>query len=115
MGQKGIVTRVGGLVPDIKASKPPHLEMGHPSYGPLSTSPPMQLHLYNTPLIACIMPSKLDQAVYAASKDLSTRKYTSIRAAAAAHGLSRTILTRRLNKGQSYYTEYESQQVLSSL
>jgi Tc5 transposase DNA-binding domain len=103
------------MSPDSSLGKPRHPEMGHPSYGPLSTSPPMQLHLYNTPPIACTMPSELDQAVYTASKDLSTRKYTSIRAAAAAHGLSRTTLTRRLNEGQSCHTGHESQQVLSSL
>jgi hypothetical protein len=61
------------------------------------------------------MPSELDQAVYAASIDLSTRKYTSIRAAAAAHCLSHATLTRRLNDGKSRSTGHERQQLLSTV
>jgi Tc5 transposase DNA-binding domain len=61
------------------------------------------------------MPSELDRAVYAASVDLSTRKYTSIRAAAAAHCLSHATLTRRLNDGRSCHTSHEPQQLLSTL
>jgi hypothetical protein len=54
------------------------------------------------------MPSELDQAIHAASIDLSTRKYTSIRAAAAAHGMDRITLTRRINAGKSRLIKYES-------
>jgi hypothetical protein len=61
------------------------------------------------------MPSELDRAVYTASVDLLTRKYTSIRAAAAAHCLSHATLTRRLNDSRSYYTNYKPQQLLSTL
>jgi hypothetical protein len=60
------------------------------------------------------MPSELDQAIHAASIDLSTRKYTSIRAAAAAHGVDRMTLTRRINAGKSRSIGHESQQTLSS-
>jgi Tc5 transposase DNA-binding domain len=60
------------------------------------------------------MPSELDQAVYEASVDLSTRKYTSIRAAAAAHCLSHAILSRRLNEGKSRSAGHKTRQLLSS-
>jgi hypothetical protein len=59
------------------------------------------------------MSSELDRAVYAASMDLLTRKYASIRAAAAAHCLSHATLARKLNDGRSYYTDHEPQQLLS--
>jgi hypothetical protein len=61
------------------------------------------------------MPSELDQAVYEASVYLLTRKYTSIRAAAAAHCLSHAILSRRLNEGKSRSAEHKVRQLLSSI
>jgi hypothetical protein len=61
------------------------------------------------------MPSELDQAVYEASMDLSTRKYTSIRTAAAAHCLNHAILSRRLNEGKSRSAEHKVRQLLSSI
>jgi hypothetical protein len=54
------------------------------------------------------MSSELDQAIYTTSIDLLKRKYTSIRAAAAAHGIDRIILTRRINAGKSRSIEYKS-------
>lgn len=80
----------------------------------LLTSPPTQPCLYITPPIGSTMPSELDQAVDAASEDLSTCKYRSTRAAAAAHGLSHATLTRRLREGKSRGAGHEFQQLLSS-
>jgi Tc5 transposase DNA-binding domain len=45
----------------------------------------------------------------------STRKYASIRAAAAAHCLSHATLARRLNDGRSCHTGHEPQQLLSTI
>jgi hypothetical protein len=82
--------------------------VSHPSNEPPSNPQPSQLHLNIPPLIDSIMLSELDQAIHTASIDLSTRKYTSIRAAAAAHGVDRITLTRRINAGKSRSIEHES-------
>jgi hypothetical protein len=82
--------------------------MSHPSNEPPPNPPPTQLHLNIPPPIDSTMPSELDQAIHAASIDLLTRKYTSIRAAAAAHGIDRIILKRRINAGKSRCDAAES-------
>jgi hypothetical protein len=91
-----------------KVTKPNHPFVSHPSNEPPSNPPPTQLHLDIPPPIGSTMPSELDQAIHAASIDLSTRKYTSIRAAAAAHGVDRMTLTRRINVGKSRSIGHES-------
>jgi hypothetical protein len=59
------------------------------------------------------MASFEEQKIAQALEDLRTRKFTSIRAAATAHGLKRSTLTNRYNGGRSRQTARVAQQLLS--